>query len=475
MASNAQNGSYGESLICPLCLGLFVDPVLVDCDRNFCRSCIVYYRKDQGGTLCCPQCGEHAAELTLQSNRVLRNMVDKIRKLTDPQEGKEEEGEGEQALCSEHQEKLSLVCETDGMFICLVCRDSKLHQKHKFRKRNEFITACKNQGVALLNSQNQKVASLKDALQKQECEIAQIKQVGCGLICHIAQQFADLHQFVNEQEQLLIAKLEAEVESNLAGMDQNLTQLRGMLFSTELNITNVEAKLQQGDLTSLKEITSLKDRFSEEAPTALPGNICLGAYRGPLQYKLWREMKAIIQPVPAALTLDAQTANPWLLLSKDLASVRAIDTKQQLPDSLARFDMCVSVLATQGFTTGVHYWEVEVSGKSKWDLGVARESVNRRGDIALKPENGYLALSLSSGGQYSALTSPAVTPLTLGRKPSRIGIYLDYEVGQVSFYNAADLSHLYTFTEKFAERIFPYFCPCLNDTGDNGAPLSVVS
>ncbi|XP_038672390.1 zinc-binding protein A33-like [Scyliorhinus canicula] len=472
MASSPEIGSYGESLICPLCLGLFVDPVLVDCDRNFCCSCILYYRKDQGGTLCCPQCGEHATDLTLQPNRVLRNVVDKIRRLTGPQEGKEGE---ERLLCPEHQEKLSLVCETDGMFICLVCRDSKLHQQHKFRERTEFVTTCKNQGIALLNSLKQKVVSLKDALQKQGLQSAETKELGCSLICHIAQQFAHLHQFLNEREQRLIKELEVEVESSLAEMDGNLSKLRGMLFSTELNITNMEAKLERGDLASLKEVSSWKDRFSEEPPTVVPGNICLGTYRGPLQYKLWREMKAALHPVPTALTLDPQTANPWLRLSEDLTTVTAIETKQLIPDNPARFDVCVSLLAAEGFTAGVHYWEVEVSAKSKWDLGVARESINRKGDIALKPENGYLALSLSNGEQYCALTSPAVTTLTLGEKPSRIGIYLDYEGGQVSFYNAADLSHLYTFTETFAERIFPYFCPCLNDTGDNGGPLTVVS
>ncbi|XP_067865402.1 zinc-binding protein A33-like [Heterodontus francisci] len=470
MACSAENGSYGEALICPLCLGLFVDPVLVDCECNFCRSCIVSYRKVQGGSVCCPQCGEDAAELTLQPNRVLRNVVDKIRRLTGPQEVTEEE----RLLCQEHQEKLTLICETDGMFICQVCRDSKLHKQHKFRERIEFITTCKNKGVAFLNSLNQKVVSLKGALQKQGLEIAQTKEIGCNLICHVAQQFADLHQFLNDQEQQLMEKLEAQVESNLTGMERNLTKMRAILFSTELDITNIEAKLDQSDLMSLKEISSWRDRFSEEMPVAMSGNVCLGTYKGPLQYKLWREMKEILHPVPLALTLDPQTANPWLLLSADLTSVTVIDTKQLLPDSPARFDVCVSVLAAEGFTAGTHYWEVEVSGKSKWDLGVARESINRKGDIALKPENGYLALSLSNGERYCALTSPTVTPLALSVKPSRIGVYLDYEGGQVSFYNAADLSHLYTFTETFVERMFPFFCPCLNDTGDNGAPLSLI-
>ncbi|XP_072406329.1 zinc-binding protein A33-like [Chiloscyllium punctatum] len=472
MSCGEENGNYGEALVCPLCLGLFVEPVLVDCERNFCRSCIVSYREAQGGSVCCPQCGVRTPRLLLQPNRVLRNVVDKIRRLTSPQQELSEE---ERRLCPEHQEKLTLICETDGMIICLVCRDSKLHKQHQFRERAEFLATCKNKGDVLLNSLNQKVVSLKDVVQKQVLEIAQTKDVGCSLICHIAQQFADMHKFLNEHEQQLLEKLEAHVEGNLAEMERNLAKLRALLFSTEQDIVCIEAKLDQGDLASLKEVGSWRDRVSEEMPTALPGNVCLGTYKGPLQYKLWREMKSAIHPVPHSLTLDPQTANPWLLLADDLTSVTVIETKQILPDGPARFDVCVSVLATQGFTMGMHYWEVEVSGKSKWDLGVARESINRKGDVALKPENGYLAISLSNGGQYCALTSPTITPLPLSGTPSRIGIYLDYEGGQVSFYNATDFAHLYTFSEAFTEKMFPYFCPCLNDVGDNGAPLSVVS
>ncbi|XP_051899560.1 nuclear factor 7, ovary-like [Pristis pectinata] len=469
MAHCRENGSFRELLICPICLGLFTDPVLVHCDRNFCRSCIVSYRQVQRSSACCPECGEDTPELSLQANRVLRDVVDKVRRLSSPEDG----AEGEQHLCSEHRERLSLVCETDGMLICPVCRDSAFHKQHKFRQRTEFITTCKTKGAALLNSLNQKVVALKTALQKQEFEVAGTKEMGCDLICHIAQQFADLHQFLNEREHQLTGKLETQVENNLAAMERNLTKMRATLFSTELDITNIKAKLEQGDLTSLQEISCWRDRFTGETPTATSQNVCLGTFKGPLQYKLWREMKAFIHPAPVALTLDPRTANPWLMLSQDLTSVMIVDNRQQVPDDPARFDVCVSVLATEGFVDGTHYWEVEVSGKSKWDVGVARESVNRKGDIALKPENGYLVLSLSNGKEYCALTSPAPIPLPLTVQPNRIGVYLDYKGGQVSFYDAGNLSHLYTFTETFTERIFPFFCPCLNDTGDNGAPLSI--
>ncbi|XP_067865116.1 nuclear factor 7, ovary-like [Heterodontus francisci] len=306
MDCSAENRSYGEALICPLCFGLFVDPVLVVCECNFCCSDIVSDRKVQGGSVCCSHCSEDAAELTLQPNRVLRNVLDKIHRLTVPQEVTEEE----RRLCQEHQEKLTLICETDGMFICPVCRDSKLHKQHKFRERIEFIATCKNKGVAFLNSLNQKVVSLKVVLQKQGLEILQTEEMGCNLIFHVTQQFADLHQFLNDQEQWLMEKLEAQVESNLTGMERYLTEMHTILFSSELDITNIEVKLDQSDLTVLKEVSSWRDsRFSEEMPTAMSGNVCLGTYKGPLQYKRWGEMKEIIHQVPLTISLTVTGRN----------------------------------------------------------------------------------------------------------------------------------------------------------------------
>ncbi|XP_072885671.1 nuclear factor 7, brain-like isoform X2 [Hemitrygon akajei] len=457
MAHCQENRAYRDVLVCPICLGLLTDPVLVHCDRNFCRSCIVSYRQSQQSSTCCPQCGEDTPDLCLQPNRVLRDVAEKIRKEVDPQEHAEES----RHLCSEHREKLSLVCETDGMLICPVCRDSMFHKGHKFRQRKEFIITCKTKGASLLNSLNQKVVALKTAIQKQEHEVEDTKQ------------FVELHQFLNKHEHQLTIKLEDQVESNLAAMGKNLTKMRATLFSIELDITNIKAKLEQGDLTSLQDISCWRGRFTGETPTAISQNVCLGTFKGPLQYKLWREMKDFIHPAPAALTLDPRTANPWLLLSQDLTSMTVVDYRLQVPDDLARFDVCLSVLATEGFVDGAHYWEVEVRGKSKWDVGVAKESINRKGEIVLKPENGYLVVSLSNGNEYCALTSPEPIPLPLTVQPNRIGIYLDYNGGQVSFYDAGNMSHLYTFRVTFTERMFPFFCPCLNDTGDNGAPLSI--
>ncbi|XP_039357539.1 E3 ubiquitin-protein ligase TRIM39-like [Mauremys reevesii] len=190
--------------------------------------------------------------------------------------------------------------------------------------------------------------------------------------------------------------------------------------------------------------------------------------RDKLQAELrWRRAQLYAVDV----TLDPDTANPRLILSEDRKRVRFGDTWQDLPDNPERFDLCVGVLGTERFIGGRHYWEVEVGDKTEWTLGVCRESVNRKGKIIWTPEDGYWAVWLRDGG-YKALTSPP-TSLPVSVRPSQVGIFLDYEVGEVSFYNVTDRSHLYTFTGTFSEMLCPYFNPGVGSGGTNTAPLII--
>ncbi|XP_067386480.1 butyrophilin subfamily 1 member A1-like [Emydura macquarii macquarii] len=159
----------------------------------------------------------------------------------------------------------------------------------------------------------------------------------------------------------------------------------------------------------------------------------------------------------ANVTLDPDTAHPWLVLSEDGKSVRWADTRQDLPDNPERFDTAPCVLGCEGFTSGRHCWEVEVGDGQHWAVGVARESVRRKGGFSLSPEGGIWAVEQWLG-QFQALTSP-VTPLPLGRVPSRIRVCLDCDRGQVTFFDAGDQAPIFTFPPGSVPggRIHPWF------------------
>ena len=175
------------------------------------------------------------------------------------------------------------------------------------------------------------------------------------------------------------------------------------------------------------------------------------------------------------VTLDPDTAENNLILSADGKQVRHVDSPQNLPDNLKRFDPIICVLGMQGFTSGRFYYEVEVSVKTAWTLGVARESINRKGDITASPENGLWTIWLRNRDEYMALADPSVV-LSLKEKPERVGVFVDYEAGLVSFYDANRLNLIYSFrVVSFKEKIYPFFSPFTNDGGKNSSPLIIVT
>ncbi len=174
------------------------------------------------------------------------------------------------------------------------------------------------------------------------------------------------------------------------------------------------------------------------------------------------------------VTLDPDTAHPDLILSDDGKQVRDGDIEQKLPDKPERFDYCVNVLGKEGFSSGRFYFEVQVKGKTEWDLGVARESINRKGDITASPTNGQWTVWLRNGNEYEALSGPSVS-LSLRVKPQRVGVFVDYEEGLVSFYDVESSSHIYSFTaQSFTEKLYPLFSPSLNYGGKNSSPLIIT-
>lgn len=157
------------------------------------------------------------------------------------------------------------------------------------------------------------------------------------------------------------------------------------------------------------------------------------------------------------MTLDPDTANPHLVLSEDRRSVRWDETPQNLPDNPQRFDTYCSVLGHEGFTAGRHYWEVQLGNRGFWAVGVARDSAWRKGWISLDPSQGIWAVGIC-GDRFQAFTSfETVQPLN-GR-PRTIRVSLDYDKGQVAFFDADNetLAFAFTPTSFNGEKILPFF------------------
>ncbi|XP_006896317.1 PREDICTED: butyrophilin subfamily 1 member A1-like [Elephantulus edwardii] len=207
-------------------------------------------------------------------------------------------------------------------------------------------------------------------------------------------------------------------------------------FAKKEHSANLQKKKETESLQRAKE----KHRHIKEA--ALKD-------RDALQAEL-DQRKKIYQAGP--VTLDPSSAHSNLDLSQDNKRL----TWKDICKSMS-LEQC-SVLGLEGITSGLWYWEVEVKDehRSEWTVGVCRENVVRKGFYWERSEKGFWVVGRFL--YYFCVFTSSLTELTLRQFPSRVGIFLDYDEGDISFYNMTDGSHIFSFSEaSFSGTLLPYF------------------
>ncbi|XP_053148524.1 E3 ubiquitin-protein ligase TRIM39-like isoform X2 [Hemicordylus capensis] len=310
----------------------------------------------------------------------------------------EERAEGKRRVCEKHQEPLKLFCKDDQITICLVCEKSKEHKDHNIVPEDE-------------------------AAQEYQ-EYIKVQQ----------------EPLEKERQHLMDRKLAEELRS------QECLDIMHTLSRYDKDNMGHAVELFPG----LEEIL---DIYSEK-------NSALGDAMGKFKESLESLEPALYKE---NITLDPDTAHPELILSEDLKSVRKGDTEQDLPNSPKRFDFRPCVLGRERFTSGKHWWEVEVENENEegamWAVGVAAESVRRKGKFTFKlnPNERIWAVGMIAD-EFMAFTSEW-TPLAFKHDIRKIRVSLDYEEGCVEFFDADTDDQIFTFTLSLfsGERILPYF------------------
>ncbi|XP_072890323.1 E3 ubiquitin-protein ligase TRIM39-like [Hemitrygon akajei] len=452
MASKRQVESWTEEAICPICLDFFTDPVSLECGHYFCRSCITrcWEREERNS---CPECREEFADRTLRASWALANLSEKARKLNlNP---KEKECK---LHCEEHGEELKLFCETDKTLICLICATAREHKSHNFIPVNEAVKIYKDRVKSSLDSLTKKKSDFQEMEQQQKGKISGVRQQSQSVQSHITSQFDELRQIIAEKEQQALRDLREEEERILNPMEKNLRDIQENLNSIQEEISKLQTRMDQKDnVIFLMEEARRNRRVSDEAQTLSVTDGTLLAEKFDHPYLLDIASEEVLDSIKrVSVTLDVETVNPRLEVSEDRKSVRCTGTRRDLPDTGKRFTVWPCVLGSEGFTSGRHYWEVEVMGNLLWGLGVAAESVKRKGGFTRSPETGFWMIAWADDEMW-VHTSP-VSHLSAGPIPRRVGVYLSYESRTVSFYNAETKSHLHTFTgNKFTEKLYPFF------------------
>ncbi|XP_040195704.1 uncharacterized protein LOC120928780 [Rana temporaria] len=162
----------------------------------------------------------------------------------------------------------------------------------------------------------------------------------------------------------------------------------------------------------------------------------------------------------ADILLDVNSASNFVAVSDDGKRACWTYDNQNRPETPKRFHDYPQVLSSQSFDSGRHYWEVDVGPAYSWRLGMCYPSLDRVGKpgSAVGKNDKSWCLDMD-GTQYSARHAGNITQLPYYISSNRIRIYLDYEAGQLSFYELRDpIRHLHTFTATFTEPLHAIVC-----------------
>uniref|UniRef100_A0A8C6S9K3 E3 ubiquitin-protein ligase TRIM39-like n=1 Tax=Neogobius melanostomus TaxID=47308 RepID=A0A8C6S9K3_9GOBI len=494
---------------CCICLDVFTDPTALPCGHNFCKGCI---ERNWANTVVfkCPYCNQvfqtkpelkvniFIAEMSAQFRESIKR---KDRSKLEQQVAKPGEiacdvctetklkalksclvclasycsthlkdhkkrhqlveplGNLEENVCPAHSKVLELYCKNDDMCICALC--AYTHKSHEVvplrevsEQKRQQLTRMQTEIEDMIKTRQMKVQELRHSEEStnSDKEMTEGLRVLTALKETVERALENLFQEIVERQAAAKSQSEAmiqELEREISDLNKRLTEVQRLSRSNNhLQIVqNSKLKRSTSRMKDWRNVTVSTPRFEGIVAMALSkleeefSKITKGTLEGELKR---------VKKFETLVTLDGATAHPQLVVSQNGAQVNYSIEQRNVRNTLKRFDDYF-VLGKQGFAQKF-YFEAEMKGKLEWTLGVAKEMVNRKGSLKLDPQNGAWTIGLKDKNYFACAEQEV--PLSLKSKPEKVGVFVDYEEGRVSFYDVENAALIYSFSGfSFREKL----------------------
>ncbi|XP_045907095.1 E3 ubiquitin/ISG15 ligase TRIM25-like [Micropterus dolomieu] len=417
-------------------------------------------------------------------------------------------GQLREKLCPQHDKLLSLYCRTDQQCVCSQC----VKERHKGHDAVSVADQRAAQQKKLQETSLKSVHKLKDMEKELRYVVKYIKhstqaavdeseRVFFKLIRSIEKQSYDVKELlrvqeraaVNQAEELLekiqrelaeLRRADAELEKISHTEDHihflekckslhfpaktvempNTDALQYLMYKT---MTGALADLKDGlDKTLEKEFNRVSEKvISLKEARHQSTSVKTKAKDTDITYNSEPKTRADFLQYYNEITLDTNTANPYLSFSDGLRVVTTLLDPQPYPDHPSRFSSWAQVLGRAGMA-GRCYWEVEWSGKGGVSIGVCYKNMSRNGGGSdCKIGHNSKSWSLDCSPSVCSFQHDKETVTIAAPCCSRIAVYLDFRAGTLSFYNVSDsMVLLHKVKTTFTQPVYPGFWVGLSST-----------
>ncbi|XP_074137725.1 putative E3 ubiquitin-protein ligase TRIML1 [Sminthopsis crassicaudata] len=363
------------------------------------------------------------------------------------------------STCEKHGEKEKLFCEDDHRILCHSCSLAPEHKDHHILPLEEVAATGKEKLL-----ETQKCLKRKEERLQEKLDHLVRAEVNCKTYFfdyqHILfSEYEILEWFVEEEKDLQFNLLREQFINNMVKYDrrkvklsQELQSVQSLLLDVEMHVEETPSEMVQGMKGTLDKSEKLL-LHEEPEPEAVSEDWRTYVVTGRTQ---------MLMTFFRDITLDPDTAHIHLVVSKDLKSVKYTSVPQDQSNNKDRFVHSLTVLGAQTFTSGRHYWEVEVGENTQWEVGICEESISRK---CLRPPSPEEVRTISGCKRQDGFYLCSSRDGYHQRPPiPKVGIFLHYEWGHLGFYNAMDRTLLFHFPKKdFQKPMRPFFSLCVPD------------
>ncbi|XP_058291831.1 probable E3 ubiquitin-protein ligase TRIML2 isoform X3 [Hylobates moloch] len=358
----------------------------------------------------------------------------------------------EDAYCETHLEPARLFCDVDQITLCSKCCQSQEHKHHMVCRIQEAAENYRKLFQEILNTSREKLEAAKSILTDERERMAMIQRLG----------------HVGRENMKKLKESEARVSKQICSLRKLIVELERKCGEGALALLKcLDLEIRPPELREMnfwyEEVTqSMNAKYSLERSKSLLLEHLEPAHITDLSLCHIRGLSSMFRVLQRHLTLDPETAHPCLALSEDLRTMRLRHGQQEGAGNPERLDFSAMVLAAESFTSGRHYWEVDVEKATRWQVGIYHGSADTTGSTARASGEKVLLTGSVMGTEWTLWVFPPLKRLFLEKKLDTVGVFLDYEHGQISFYNVTEMSLIYNFSHcAFQGALRPVFSLCI--------------